>query len=469
MEKCIEASERILAAAKSVTTASVSTQTALEGVEEASTVSTAGAPGGHAIVLVLIDGTSHQFLDELYRNKMSGGAETAKRLRDVVGERVAAILPAVARSGYHIFIKIFACLKTLSTRAAAAKLTSPEPRSLGFHFGEFSKVSSFFDFVDTGDEGHVPTKISGKVLFLHEISGADMPGVENFKFYMADPNCKHVFFAAVGSSLYRRALYPYRGQAKKVTLVRGTSNTGGLSELGFPVVTFGNVFSIPLIGQVQAGGTTQIDTTTESPMADTAAKARSTSNTSTSTSLIDVSGDLETVGATLYEGKLPSCYIDGHLPVNAAEQRIDIYVPKPPAAEIDIYKAHYKRDKLCNQHHLGNSCTIAKCRYYHGVLEPEAYRALQYQVIRHPCKKGGLCRSSNCFHGHVCQSEKCAVAGNKVRGCIMPASMHGMDLKVAGWVAPSNDKVKNKARLAAPTKMEDLRPFDDIGDLIDFD
>ena len=198
-------------------------------------------------------------------------------------------------------------------------------------------------------------------------------------------------------------------------------------------------------------------------------KARSTSNTSTSTSLIDVSGDVETVGATLYEGKLPSCYIDGRLPVNAAEQRIDIYVPKPPAAEIDIYKAHYKRDKLCNQHHLGNSCTIAKCRYYHGVLEPEAYRALQYQVIRHPCKKGGLCRSSNCFHGHVCQSEKCAVAGNKVRGCIMPASMHGMDLKVADWVVPSNDKVKNKARLAAPTKMEDLRPFDDIGDLIDFD
>jgi len=63
MEKCIEASERILAATKSVATASVSTQTALEGVEEASTVSTAGAPGGHAIVLVLIDATSHQVCD----------------------------------------------------------------------------------------------------------------------------------------------------------------------------------------------------------------------------------------------------------------------------------------------------------------------------------------------------------------------------------------------------------------------
>jgi len=93
---------------------------------------------------------------------MSGGAETGKRLRAAVGERVAATLPAVERSGYHIFIKIFACLKTLSTRMAAVKLASPEPRSLGFHFGEFTKVSSFFDFVDTGDDGHVPKKITGK-------------------------------------------------------------------------------------------------------------------------------------------------------------------------------------------------------------------------------------------------------------------------------------------------------------------
>lgn len=84
---------------------------------------------------------------------MSGGAETAKRLRAVVGESVAAILPAVVRSGYHIFIKISACPKTLSTRVATAKLASLEPRSLGFHFGEFTKVSLFFDFVDMGDEG----------------------------------------------------------------------------------------------------------------------------------------------------------------------------------------------------------------------------------------------------------------------------------------------------------------------------
>jgi hypothetical protein len=169
VEKCIDASERILAAAKNA--------------QEASTVNFARPLSGHAIVLVLIDGMSHQvhgigvvgfvqdlttrqFIDDLYRNRQSGGAETAKRLRAVVGERVATILPAVAKSGYHTVIKIFACLRTLSRRVATEKLAAREPRSLANHFAEFTKVSPFFDFVDTGDEGHVPTKISGKTLTL---------------------------------------------------------------------------------------------------------------------------------------------------------------------------------------------------------------------------------------------------------------------------------------------------------------
>jgi len=91
-----------------------------------------------------------------------------------------------------------------------------------------------------------------------------MSDVENFKFYMADPNCKHVFLAAANSPLYRRALHPYREQVERVTVVRGADNTGGLSGLGFPGVTFDKVFSSPLDGMVQSGGTTQASTTARS-------------------------------------------------------------------------------------------------------------------------------------------------------------------------------------------------------------
>ena len=91
-----------------------------------------------------------------------------------------------------------------------------------------------------------------------------MPGVDNFKFYMTDPNCKHVFFAAANSPLYRRALHPYRGQVERVTIVRNTYNAGGLYEMGFPFADFGPVFFITYSGPVKARGTTQASTTSRS-------------------------------------------------------------------------------------------------------------------------------------------------------------------------------------------------------------
>jgi hypothetical protein len=88
---------------------------------------------------------------------------------------------------------------------------------------------------------------------------------------MTDPNCKHVFFAASGSPMYPRTLGPYRGQIEKVTVVRGTSSIGRINELWFPVVAFGNVFSVPLSGMTQVGGGTQINGAAESDGTDTVA------------------------------------------------------------------------------------------------------------------------------------------------------------------------------------------------------
>jgi hypothetical protein len=71
------------------------------------------------------------------------------------------MLPTVAQSEYHIVIKFFACLKSLSNRAAADKLIYPGVRSLASYFTGFTKAGTFCDFVDTGDEGCIPHRISG--------------------------------------------------------------------------------------------------------------------------------------------------------------------------------------------------------------------------------------------------------------------------------------------------------------------
>jgi len=198
-------------------------------------------------------------------------------------------------------------------------------------------------------------------------------------------------------------------------------------------------------------------------------KALSHSNRNLSTSRVVIEAGLQVPAITSYENKLPCSYIDGRLPVNAAEQRIDIYVRKPFAADVNLYKAHCSRYKLCYRHCLGATCTVAKCQYYHGMLEPGAYRVLQYEVLCNPCQIGACCRLSHCLYGHVCQNDECAKAGKKVKRCLFPVSMHGMDLEVSHWVLPLGTQVKDEIVLAAPAKMEDLRPFDAIENLIDFD
>jgi hypothetical protein len=69
--------------------------------------------------------------DQLYSN--DGGAETAMRLRAIVREKLAAVLPAIARSGrYQIVIKIFACLKRLSCHVIDILSASRAPKG-GHH------------------------------------------------------------------------------------------------------------------------------------------------------------------------------------------------------------------------------------------------------------------------------------------------------------------------------------------------
>ena len=154
------------------------------------------------------------------------------------------MLPAIARSEYSIVVKIFACLKTLSSRAVAEKLVAPGHRSLAFHFAEFNKVSPFFDFVDTGDEGHVPTKITGKTSLLYLMSSADGLISENLRWHMAIEHCKHVFFCAAGSPKYHIALKPYHGQTKRVTIVTGSIADVEICTLGLHMISFARVFKV---------------------------------------------------------------------------------------------------------------------------------------------------------------------------------------------------------------------------------
>lgn len=208
--------------------------------------------------------TCWQVHDDLYSN--DGGAETAMRLRTVVREKLAAVLPTIARSGrYQIAIKIFACLKRLRERFIARKLSIPGLRSLTCHFTEFTKVSPFYDFVDTGDENQVSVRISGNTCrFLSLTSGLTYWVSENLKLHMASGQCKHIFFCAAGSPRYYDTLNRHLGQKEKVTIVTGFVVDENIRRLGLRTVSSANVFKASRLNHGVIGTTTK-PTSTKAP------------------------------------------------------------------------------------------------------------------------------------------------------------------------------------------------------------
>ena len=78
---------------------------------------------------------------------------------------------------------------------------------------------------------------------------------ENFKFYMAIEQCKHVFFAAADSSKYHAALEPYRGQTKRVTIVTGSVADQKIRAFGLHAVSFHGVFKASVLN---SGSTTNV-------------------------------------------------------------------------------------------------------------------------------------------------------------------------------------------------------------------
>ena len=120
------------------------------------------------------------------------------------------------------------------------------------------------------------------------------------------------------------------------------------------------------------------------------------------------------------------------IPVNAAGQRLDPYLPKN-----EKQWARYERlknaQKLCKAFHLTGNCDLEKCQHSHGPIKAGLRNLVRHLATRHACKQGGKCRVLSCFRGHVCQKPGCVKAGRRLKSCTLPDEMHHMDYEVADW------------------------------------
>lgn len=187
--------------------------------------------------------TCRQFHDELLENKENGGIQLATLLHDAISDDVIARFPKIARNKYSLVIRVFASLHHLSKEAATKRPVGGHYHALASFFVGFTRSGVFFGFVDTGDVDYIPAKICRKYALYSFPGSTDERSAENFKFYMADQHCKHVFVAAGSSPLYIQTLEPYRAQTEKVTLVLGTDVDRDMRKLGLHAVTFHKVFA----------------------------------------------------------------------------------------------------------------------------------------------------------------------------------------------------------------------------------
>ncbi|KAF2652677.1 hypothetical protein K491DRAFT_695392 [Lophiostoma macrostomum CBS 122681] len=426
-------------------------------------------------VLVLIDGNSYIFNDELIKDKEEGGMKAARMLNSAVEKYLRDALPEARDC--RLVVRIYADVTGLSKQLAKAKLVGLEKRSLAAFTAGFTRAIGLCDFVDALDGEGTKFKIR-----------------ETFKLGAGDSSCSHILYAACHDASYLAPLVPYSGLRNKITLVQGAGFNSEFHQFGLPVTQFPTLFRWSELPP--AAPTTKAISTdrTTNPLKALASRPATQSHSShtrdnswgnsaygfdTTHSNNDSpttygqhanegwgkatdSAKYQTVPCRYFQkgfckngnkctfrhpaqnlsqnglshssplppthtsssplppltplthktlSTLPTSTIPHFIPLNSTSHRLDTLLTPPPASAWTLYTSRFRTQKLCNSYHLEGICTSFACPFDHSALEPETRQVLEYVVRQRACPRGGGCRNTGCVYGHVCQKVGCAGGG----------------------------------------------------------
>lgn len=173
-------------------------------------------------------------------------------------------------------------------------------------------------------------------------------------------------------------------------------------------------------------------------------------------------GDSDATRTPSTPWQLPTRAVSGSVPVNAHNERLDLYMIPPTESQWVAFKKRRTVKKLCTPFYLRspNVCTRKNCDFDHTPIDSDTLYCLQYTLKGHPCSSRSACRRPHCYHGHVCQKSSCAKG--KMNTCIMAHTMHGMDCKVARWVRPDESAIADSTASLSPDDKEVLENPADV-------
>ncbi|KAH8756006.1 hypothetical protein F5883DRAFT_607503 [Diaporthe sp. PMI_573] len=413
-------------------------------------------------VLVLVDADGYVFNDDLVAAGQEGGTRAAKLLNDTI----KASQRKKGLEHCETMVRVYANVAGLSKALAKANLLGADKRSLAPFIANFNRSYGLTDFVDAGEFKE----------------NADFKLREMLRLYAENAQCKHIYFAACHDAGYVSQLTAYRGHSDRFTLIRTSGlhfhdeftklglgieelpgvfrATGSAMDVLYPKPILGKPNTAPLPSRSQptesrdicafhAVGRCKYGETCKnlhvgpspSPLALRPSKLSRSSwrNGSEPYDTSDYSLPAKYHAASNRSylqqpdlfAKLPKRdeIPDGHVAVNASQQRLDAYIPVPTSESENRLKLRSSMQRLCNSKHLTGSCPNPHCEYDHNPLEEDLIPTLEWLARSLPCPRRDKCHNASCTSGHLCQKHDCKHRGGK-GFCRFPWSLHYDDLGV---------------------------------------
>jgi len=414
----------------------------------------ARGPNNDPFVLVLVDGNSYIFNEQLLKDGEFGGAEAAQLL---LANIKSTLRKANLQTDRRIVVRIFANLNGLSKLLARYDMVGKHARSITNFTASFSQTQTLFDVIDSGDNKDG----------LEAAEGAKIE--ENFRMFAGTSVCEHIIFAACNDPSFLSLLGPYQNRADKITLIRSGKWIPEFSELGLPVEEYTDVFRTSPLGQSDTSFESTVAKKSSEYTSSAAENAwvprRQTPSSPASWAPPPFGGEDPSAddSVTLNRPRVrpeptrlalrrgpdddmasllptPAPGNDHLVPINKYDQRVDTYLAKPSPRDVDFYHRRSNQRKLCNDYHLdGWTCPKGRsCPFDHGPVTESELLVLRAYVREWLCPLGGACRVVPCNYGHVCVRKSCL---GPVRNslCRLLPEMHDMDFDVAAWVPGVED------------------------------
>ncbi|KIW28928.1 uncharacterized protein PV07_04780 [Cladophialophora immunda] len=355
---------------------------------------------------VVIDGDCMPFEDELVKQGMNGGKNTASLLKQAVEEELRSS-PTSTPHQVQVIVRVYANVKglakTYKEKEILAESTSLDEFIRGFNMGD-----AMCDFVDAGN---------GKECSDEKVKAT-------FRRDLADVHCERVFFGGTADNGYARLLGPFaqhETDRRRILLLEGPPFAQELADIKdrFRTVAFDKVFRSQKLGNVKRRVSSH-PTPPDTPSADYAmvvARAPPAVTPNFAAAATTQQQRLPVAGVPVTSGVLR----------NKMGHRVDA-----PLSYSQQDFARLSARKLCNWFHLRGSCPYLEkygnCQHEHGRRLPEEqWPALRANARRTPCSFGLSCNVADCLYGHRCpHGDNCARGAQ----CKFPPDMHDVDVKI---------------------------------------